>query len=58
MKTKFWAVIETKQNGKLIKERSQEFDSPLKSEGWLHTACKEARDLKVKVTDHYLMSAE
>lgn len=51
---KYWAVIETKINGQVRKERSQDFDNQLDSESWLHKAQCEAKLLKVRVTDHYL----
>ena len=52
---KYKALLETRQNGKTIKESSQEFDNQLQAEAWLGSANREARELKVKVTDHYLI---
>ena len=52
---KHYAVIETKQNGKTIKEHSPMFDNQLQSETWLGSACREARSLNVRIIDHYLM---
>lgn len=55
---KYYGMIETRQNGRIVKERSQDFDNPLASEAWLHSACREARDMKIRITDHYLMKGE
>jgi hypothetical protein len=51
---KYQAIIETKQNGKCLKEGSQYFDNKLHAEMWLGNCCKEARDLKIRIIDHYL----
>jgi len=50
----YYGVIETKQNSKRIREYSEYFDNKLQAECWLHACCREARDLKIKITDHYL----
>jgi hypothetical protein len=51
---KYYAILETKQKGKRVKERSQYFDVRLQAEMWLNNCCKQARELKIKITDHYL----
>ena len=55
---KYYAVIETKQNGKKIKEQSLLFDNPLQAEMWLSSCNRQAKELKIKVTDHYLANLE
>jgi len=51
---RYFATIETKQNNRVIKERSQDFDNQLQAEAWLGSCVREAKALKVKVVDHYL----
>ena len=52
----YQAVIETKQKGKVIKELSPKFNNQLQAECWLGSVCREARELKVKIVDHYLIN--
>lgn len=51
---KYFAVIETKYNGQNVKERSEYFNNPLSSQAWLTSCLRQAKELKVKVVDHYL----
>ena len=51
---KFYSVIITKFKGQSVKENSPVFDNQLGAECWLHNCMKEARELKVKVVDHYI----
>ena len=52
---RYQAIIETRQNGRVIKEHSPLFDNQLSSECWLSQCVRQAKELKVKVTDHYLI---
>jgi hypothetical protein len=50
----YQAVIETRQNGRTVKENSPAYDNQLQAECWLESSVREAKELKVKVTDHFL----
>jgi hypothetical protein len=50
----YQSTIETKQNGQIITEKSPIFNNPLQSEMWLENCVKQARELKIKITDHFL----
>lgn len=52
---KYYSVIETRYKGQAIKERSEFFDNPMQSQAWLSNCLREAKALKVKVLDHYLV---
>jgi len=50
----YQAIIETKTGNKKVKESSPMFDNQLKAECWLHSCLSQAKELHIKVTDHYL----
>lgn len=55
---KYCGVIETMYKGQAIKERSEFFNNPMQSEAWLSNCLREAKALKVKVLDHYLVKED
>jgi hypothetical protein len=55
---KYQGIIETRQLKGTIKEQSPIFDNQLQAEMWLGNVCREAKSLKVRIVDHYLISKE
>lgn len=51
----YYGIIKTKQNGNTIEERSIVYNNQLHAECWLGSVCREARELKIKIVDHYII---